>query len=183
MRFKNIYTDEEVEFSSLNINSKILSAQNRDRYYWTNIEVDETPQDKNIALLDILEDNPQVTLRPEFDVAIADTVLPYVSKNYAKQWQKVWASDKWLYPLECTSGFQDHKVGLLKAQTLRATNKMTYILDKNKIYRNITVTEAERLQTVPDGYTDVVGASLNQRYKAIGNGWTIDVICHLLKNI
>lgn len=46
-------------------------------------------------------------------------------------------------------------------------------------YRKLTVLECERLQTVPDGYTE--GVSNSQRYKMLGNGWTVDVIAHLFK--
>lgn len=47
----------------------------------------------------------------------------------------------------------------------------------NKKVRRLTPTECERLQTVSDGYTE--GVSDSQRYKMLGNGWTIDVICHI----
>lgn len=46
-------------------------------------------------------------------------------------------------------------------------------------HRKLTPIECERLQTVPDGYTE--GASNSQRYKMLGNGWTVDVIVHILK--
>lgn len=48
-------------------------------------------------------------------------------------------------------------------------------------YRKLTPLECERLQTVPDGYT--VGVSNSQRYKMLGNGWTVDVIAHIFKNM
>jgi len=48
-------------------------------------------------------------------------------------------------------------------------------------YRKLTPLECERLQTVPDNYTDCVSNS--QRYKMLGNGWTVDVIKHILRNI
>ena len=48
-------------------------------------------------------------------------------------------------------------------------------------YRKLTAIECERLQTVPDNYTE--GVSNTQRYKMLGNGWTVDVIAHILKNI
>ena len=54
-------------------------------------------------------------------------------------------------------------------------------LEKGVHYRYITPIECERLQTLPDNYTSAVSNS--QRYKALGNGWTIDVIAHILKNI
>lgn len=53
--------------------------------------------------------------------------------------------------------------------------------DGDYIIRKLTPVECERLQTLPDGYTE--GVSNTQRYKAIGNGWTVDVIAHILKAI
>lgn len=53
--------------------------------------------------------------------------------------------------------------------------------DGDYIVRKLTPVECERLQTLPDGWTD--GVSNSQRYKAIGNGWTVDVIAHILKGI
>ena len=51
------------------------------------------------------------------------------------------------------------------------------ILEQGMKIRRLTPTECERLQTVPDGYTDVV--SDTQRYRMLGNGWTVDVIAHI----
>ena len=53
--------------------------------------------------------------------------------------------------------------------------------DQDVYWRKITPIEAERLQTVPDNYTDCV--STTQRLKCLGNGWTIEVITHILKNM
>lgn len=56
------------------------------------------------------------------------------------------------------------------------------VLTKNKVYwRKLTPLECERLQTVPDNYTNHV--SNTRRYQMLGNGWTIEVICHILKNM
>ena len=49
------------------------------------------------------------------------------------------------------------------------------------MWRKLTPLECERLQTLPDNYTNHVSNS--QRYKMIGNGWTVDVIAHILKGI
>jgi len=54
--------------------------------------------------------------------------------------------------------------------------------DTQEVYwRKLTPLECERLQTVPDNYTE--GVSNTQRYKMLGNGWTVEVICHILKNM
>jgi len=60
--------------------------------------------------------------------------------------------------------------------------------DKKLSWRKLTPLECERLQTVPDGYTlvmedDKQKVSNSQRYKMLGNGWTIDVITHIMKNM
>jgi DNA-cytosine methyltransferase len=58
----------------------------------------------------------------------------------------------------------------------------TNVGDEQEVYwRKLTPVECERLQTVPDNYTNHV--SNTQRYKMLGNGWTIEVICHILKNM
>lgn len=54
---------------------------------------------------------------------------------------------------------------------------LTGFPDGNYIVRKLTPIECERLQTLPDGYTE--GVSNTQRYKTIGNGWTVDVIAHI----
>lgn len=56
-----------------------------------------------------------------------------------------------------------------------------YNFFENKTVRRLTPTECERLQTVPDGYT--TGVSDSQRYKMLGNGWTVDVISCILQSI
>lgn len=60
--------------------------------------------------------------------------------------------------------------------------------DRGSVFRYLTIKEAERLQTLPDNYTLVMQnekqiVSDSQRYKAIGNGWTVDVIAHILNSI
>jgi site-specific DNA-cytosine methylase len=68
-----------------------------------------------------------------------------------------------------------------KAFTLRASKPNGVINKEQYYYRKLTPLECERLQTVPDGYTE--GVSNTQRYKMLGNGWTIEVIKHVLQNI
>jgi len=70
-----------------------------------------------------------------------------------------------------------------KSTTLRtnSSNGNMWIKQDELRYRKLTPLECERLQTVPDGYTE--GVSNTQRYKMLGNGWTVEVIKHILKNI
>jgi site-specific DNA-cytosine methylase len=52
----------------------------------------------------------------------------------------------------------------------------------HKMIRPMTCLECERLQTLPDNYTDCIESNI-ARKEAIGNGWTIDVICHIFKGL
>ena len=82
---------------------------------------------------------------------------------------------------------QDQRAYYLNGKhgTLPSNNcstKVKVLIDKEKInIRKLTPVECERLQTVPDGYTDHV--SKTQRYKMLGNGWTVDVIAHIFKGL
>jgi len=67
-----------------------------------------------------------------------------------------------------------------KSNCLTTVQKDNVVVSEN-LYRKLTPLECERLQTLPDNYTE--GVSNTQRYKMIGNGWTVDVIAHILKGI
>ncbi len=73
--------------------------------------------------------------------------------------------------LSASGGGQGAKTGLYKID----------LPDGDYIVRKLTPVEAERLQTLPDNYTE--GISNTQRYKCIGNGWTVDVIAHILNGL
>jgi DNA-cytosine methyltransferase len=68
-----------------------------------------------------------------------------------------------------------------KFYTLTAQDKHGILIEG--YIRKLTPVECERLQTVPDGYTEVEGVSNTQRYKMLGNGWTVDVIAHIFKGL
>ena len=60
-------------------------------------------------------------------------------------------------------------------------SQLDWVVDNQGCYRKLTLTELERLQTLPANYTE--GISAAQRRKAIGNGWTVDVITHIFNGI
>ena len=130
----------------IEINSNIVSAQNRKRLYWTNIPF-SMPEDKHIYFKDIIEKG-------------------FVDK------------DKSL----CLDASY-FKGGSLETLIHNYINKSRrqIVFDDNEKWRMLTPIECERLQTVPDNYTE--GVSKTQRYKMLGNGFTIDVIAHILKGI
>lgn len=68
-----------------------------------------------------------------------------------------------------------------KTNTLTTVQKDNVVTVNDVYYRKLTPLECERLQTVPDGYTE--GVSNTQRYKMLGNGWTVAVIKHIFKGI
>ena len=72
---------------------------------------------------------------------------------------------------------EDGKTGTLRARA-RNDESCGQLTQVNKRIRRLTPIECERLQTVPDNYTNHV--SDTQRYRMLGNGWTVDVIVHLL---
>ncbi len=136
----------------IEINSALVSAQSRKRLYWTNIPV-TMPDDKHIYLRDIIESGE------------VDRDKSYcIDANYYKGGKP-------------RSYFIDGCRQLVfKRQSHRRAQVYT-----GEDYRKLTVTEVERLQTVPEAYT--AGVSDTQRYKMLGNGWTIDVIAHILKGL
>ena len=83
---------------------------------------------------------------------------------------------------------KDHEISMIreKSKTVRSGGRGSY--DRHEWdsvdemhWRKLTPLECERLQTVPDGYTE--GVSNTQRYRMLGNGWTVDVIAHILTNM
>jgi len=68
-----------------------------------------------------------------------------------------------------------------KTNAITTVGKDSVVVEENLTWRKLTPLECERLQTVPDNYTNHV--SNTQRYKMLGNGWTIEVIKHIFKNM
>lgn len=176
------------------INSSLVSAQNRKRLYWTNIQNVQQPKDKQILLEDIVEEDALVD-REKSHAIIASvgrtTHREYFKKN---QGQIVFLA---IMLSNIYGGFKEKKprVHLKKSVTIRAGQggghipslvieekaKDFALEDFKKCIRKVTPLECERLQTLPDNYT--AGISNTQRYKCIGNGWTVDVIAHIFNSL
>lgn len=175
--------------SPIMINSALVSAQQRKRCYWTNIPNVTQPADKGVLLRDVLESgvpwqeksycmtasyNGAVirnTLERSQRTMIAEPVTkPIRIGEYGKggQGQRIYSVNGKSITLSALGGGQGAKTGLYKID----------LPDGDYIIRKLTPIEAERLQTLPDNYT--AGISSTQRYKCIGNGWTVDVIAHIL---
>ena len=154
----------------IKINSGIVSAQNRIRLYWTNIPIREIVE-KNIVIKDILEEDVEDRFfikgnveyeSPCFDLNKNNLCNPIKDKS-----NKGWHFEQNVYTINS------------KTRSLKAgggSGNIPKILIDDKI-RKMTPLECERLQTVPDNYSRCVSNS--QRYKLLGNGWTIDIIKYI----
>ena len=200
------------------INSALVSAQNRNRYYWTNFEVAQ-PEDRGILLKDIVEgDHIELYNELENDIrndkVVSEQKLNGISQTMTRALnngknpdQKANSLTACAYKGMGTNGMTNvlinesaTKTG--KSYSLTASyggavawnscqkKQRTMIpvaesIDENPnqyngiLYRKLTPLECERLQTVPDNWTECL--SNTQRYKSLGNGWTIDVIVHILE--
>tara|TARA_A100000171_G_scaffold29012_1_gene27090 strand:+ start:354 stop:1268 length:915 start_codon:yes stop_codon:yes gene_type:complete len=169
------------------INSNLVSAQNRYRLYWTNIPFD-MPKDRGIKLKDILEDG--FVDRDKSHCVDANYFKGGNLKQYfEKHRRQLVFSDDGL----CHVGDADlkghgynrrvyHPEG--KAPSLCAAsggNLEPKTAVSETAWRKLTPIECERLQTVPDNYTE--GVSNTQRYRMLGNGWTVDVIAHIMRGL
>ena len=141
---------EQLGVKPILINSSLVSAQNRERLYWTNIPIQGLPNDKGLFLKDVIEIGSGKKLSEQ------TAQRPRTLRNYRSENQKAFCMLATMW-----KGSQ--------------SNGMTVIEDNG--LRNITPLECERLQTVPDNYTNVVADT--NRYTMLGNGWTVDVIAHI----
>lgn len=172
VRMKKEYLDiisQHLGVEPIMINSSLVSAQNRIRYYWTNIPNIKEPEDKNILLSDILELPPG----DGYDASSLDTKV-----DLPEGWEK-YVPDN--LPDYCDP-YNKSEIKGYKSNTLRTNpNNGNMWVKYNDRYRNLTRKECERLQTVPDDYTAVISSP--KAKKCLGNGWTVDVIAHIFSSL
>jgi len=191
-----------LEVEPILINSKLVSAQNRERYYWTNIPGITQPEDKGIMLKDIVftdAEDPTVCMHnlyggfkekshrtfleksPTIRTAAGGGHIPsllHSEKAIKYMGRKVKGGrDHWDFKHH--SDTANEKSAAVVANFFKGVPYN--VLKDNGLIRKFHPIECERLQTIPDDYTE--GVSNTNRYKMIGNGWTIDVVAHILKNI
>lgn len=212
------------------INSSLVSAQNRQRYYWANWEFGQ-PEDKGVTWGDVREHGVNEFYYTEkaiqwlarhsqrkgktLDVWGCDEKAQMVEashyKNYSSQRffgicdlpadSEAVAAMRGRYVINGIRQDGKQKTAGLTKQFIEfrydgKTNALTTVSKDNIVvpftlpnripldlffFRYITPIECERLQTVPDNYTNHV--SNTQRYKMLGNGWTVDVIAHIFKSM
>jgi site-specific DNA-cytosine methylase len=214
----------------IRINSNLVSAQNRDRWYWSNIKTKDVglfdeqwtdipqPKDRGILLKDILDSG--YTDRNKSHCLDANyfkgaNLKEYINKSrrqivFEAKNKKNVIVDLDIKPpysfYECRTDEGKESRRIAKQSTGKDTTKrskehkeyramlnnkanclvtvdnpMNYILDENYNYRKLTPIECARLQTIPSWYKWVV--SDTQIYKMLGNGWTVEVIKHIFKEL
>ena len=183
--WQNIISENLFWIQPVEIDSALVSAQRRKRLYrvgkrnedWSYSQVViKQPEDKGILLKDII------------DYGIVDQDKSYcIDANYAKggnlksyakgRRQLVFNSIYQLPRGKNPGGVKEGKSPTLSSNCWQYNN----FVDCGKWYRKLTPIECERLQTLPDDYT--AGVSNSQRYKMLGNGWTVDVIAHIFREM
>lgn len=170
VRMKVAYLDiisDALGVQPISINSNLLTAQNRLRFYWTNIPGVDQPEDENVVLSDIIENGV-------VDREKAHCLDASYYKGGDWEWYMRKKRRQVVFPdqdaLRLALSLYKPKPGDMTKEDMRRVKT-----------RLLTPLECERLQTLPEGYTE--GPSNMQRYKMIGNGWTVDVIAHILKKI
>lgn len=167
---------------SIEINSSLVSAQNRRRLYWTNIPNVTLPEDKNITLEDILEDIefPNSAAIRGRRLNKATIVGRRLDKNGHRK-----DTDKTIPITQC---LEVRATNTDKSNCLTTVDKDNVLTPlsigrhpdafKNNLpFRYYTTKEMCRLQTVPDDFLNMIPDSAAR--KALGNGWTVDVIAHI----
>lgn len=192
----------------VDINSSLFSAQNRKRVYWTNIPIRKLPSKNNLTVESILQDSVEERyhIETERGIVICENEVEKRKIGFIgtdSQGNRVYSihgksvclcgnsgglgGKTGLYALPCLTpdrvekrqNGRRFKPPYSKSHTLTAVDRHGVLT--NHFIRKLTPVECERLQTVPENYTNTV--SDNQRYKMLGNGWTVDVIAHIFKGI
>lgn len=149
------------------IDSADFSAQQRPRLYWTNIYTGTSYTPSTAVLRDIMEtdvDEKYFYNYPLTNIDLTKQVCAIMQHKNNEMHKRVFNPDFKCHTLTAVCGGNQQK--------------KVYV---NGRARKLTPLEYERLQTLPDNYT--AGVSGGARYKAIGNGWTVDVIAHILKGV
>lgn len=154
------------------IDSALVSAQRRKRLYWTNIPNVDQPKEKGIVLKDIYIPDEKLVRKDERIIKTAVRKKNYVQYS---------VNEKHLTSQAFRLYYMNGKSPTIAR--CRTESKCNILLDDNDLstYKVISPVEAERLQTLPDNYTE--GVAKTRRFEAIGNAWTVDVIAYIFSKL
>jgi DNA (cytosine-5)-methyltransferase 3A len=167
-------------------NASLVSAQHRKRYFWTNIKFD-LPEDRGILLKDILQPDGEVDER-----MINKEGKAYVlTASYSGAYEKNSVEKKQRTMVKVGNVGNSNSQGYIvyspdgKSCTLSANGgglgAKTGLYQLTEGIRKLTPIECERLQSLPDNYTE--GIAMTNRYKCLGNAFNVEVVAHILKHI
>ena len=158
--------DELLGVEGLSINSNLVSGQNRHRIYWTNIPETTVPSNRNILLKDIIEDG--YVDRDKANCVLTKNV-PYTKQGLLRYLKKSIGQVV----------FYDKEFAQLPKKSKIYQTDIMWESEVVEMFRPMTVNELEKLQTLPLGYVgDIIKKTPSKH--AIGNGFTVEVIKHLL---
>jgi DNA-cytosine methyltransferase len=182
VRMKKEHLDvisEQLGVEPVVINSSLVSAQNRVRYYWANFPITQ-PQDKGIMLKDIIEQGEVDRDKSHcLDASYfkGGNLKSYFEKHRRQLVFNYSSSGRGNGIIE--GRFTDAEKALTLTAAGYSNRSISAVMEdvENFTWRKLTPLECERLQTFEDNYTAHI--SNTQRYKALGNSWTVDVIAHI----
>ena len=156
------------------IDSALLSAQRRKRLYWTNIPGVSRPKDMGLTVADIVDaDADEINYidkaifnGKKFDTEKSGGPIRVGHINKGRQGERIYSVHGKTVTMMAGAGGLGANTGL-------------YLI--GDAVRKLNITEAERAQTLADGYTE--GVPVSHRYKAVGNCWTVDVIAHIFTGL
>lgn len=161
------------------INSSLLTAQDRKRLYWTNIPNISQPVNKKILLKDILDSKPDenLFLKPEISKRYSPTIdyKPNPEKSCVIGKLSEYQGDR-VFDVNCKGSSLSASGG----NNGGGSCNIIHDVNSGKL-RKLSISECEKLQGIPNGY--LKDFKVNAMYKALGNGWTVDVIAHIFNQI
>lgn len=175
---------ELLKVEPIKINSKLVSAQLRNRLYWTNIPNIERPKDKNIKLKDILvegwSDREKARCLLESESRPLTTPIKMFHRYYSTGFTTVIFKSEQHYN-NCVEHYSKYFKGMSAKEIDKKLGSDNIDISVYDGVRYFNQSELEKLQTVPLGYT--YSLDRNTIAGLLGDGWTVDVIAHILKHI
>ena len=167
---------EALGVEPIEINSALVSAQNRKRLYWTNIPNVTQPKDRKIDLIDILENKSKINKGTIIGRRINN-------KGHRDDYNKKIPITQCLEVRQTNTNKSNCLTTVDKDNVLTELSAGRYLnaFEMKEKFRYFTIKEYCRLQNLPDDYTE--GISESKAKKCIGNGWTVEVIAHIFKGL
>lgn len=171
------------------INAALVSAQCRKRLFWTNIQFD-MPVDRGILLKDIIQDESEVDERMivkgiSKPVVLNDSPFQILVEGRTELGKQSRKDIRQQTGKDSTSRSAGNKAyfgrDAVKANCLTTRLGAEGVIVKNSVIRKLTPIECERLQSLPDGYTE--GICKTSRYKVLGNAFNVEVVAAILRGV